>query len=113
MASETTKKTSVKKKNTTTLRKGVKQKVAMVCAAGEECFWANDGQVLSSLGDLSYALTHMSPDAYAHHVTPDRNDFADWVEFVLLDKKCALSLRKAKDQKTALFIVKKVLTSHT
>ncbi len=112
MATESTKKTVIKKKNTTTLRKGVKPQFAMVCAAGEECFWVNDGQILSSLGDLYFALTHMSPEVYAHHVTLDRNDFADWIEFVLLDKKCALSFRAAKDQKTALALVKKAIAAH-
>ncbi len=108
----TTKKTPVAKKtNTTTLRKGVKKEIAMVCAAGEECFWSNDGKVLSTLADLLMALTHMSPEAYAHHVTADRNDFADWVEFVLIDKKCADALRKAKDQKAAIAHIAKKFPS--
>jgi len=101
-----------KKPNTTTLRKGVKKEIAMVCAAGEECFWSNDGKVLSSLSDLLVALTHMSPETYIHHVTPDRNDFADWVEFVLIDKKCADALRKAKDQKAAIAHISKKFPSY-
>ena len=101
----------LKKVVTPTVRKGTKSEVSMVCAAGEECFWSNDGQVLSSLGDLMHALKHMSAETYAHHVTVDRNDFADWVGVVLSHKTCAADIRKAKTQKATIEIIAKAIPS--
>lgn len=85
------------------------KKSSLVCAEGEQCFWTNDGKILSTLNDLKRALKDMSKDAYGHH-TDGRNDFASWVEFVLLDTDCANELRKAKTQKEALAVVSKKLS---
>lgn len=88
------------------------QKVGLVCAQGEQCFWSNDGLILSSLADLSEALATMSDEVYMHHATKDRNDFADWVEFVLIDKVCAQNLRRAKGKKAAQVVVAEALSSY-
>lgn len=88
------------------------QKVGLVCAEGEQCFWSNDGLVLSSLADLQAALIAMSEDTYSHHVTKEKNDFADWVEFVLIDKQCASDLRKAKGKKAAMAVVAHTLSAY-
>lgn len=86
------------------------QKIGLVCAEGDRCFWSNDGLIFANLADLRDALSDMSDEVYAHHVTPERNDFADWVEFVLLDKTCANGLRKAKGKKAAAAVVIKSLS---
>jgi len=81
---------------------------AMVCAIDGECFWSRDGQILSNLSDLQVAIASMDDEIFLHHVSTEKNDFADWVEHVLQDRECAEALRKAKKQEQA----KKVVALH-
>ena len=113
MLKKTKKATSKKSVKKTTRRKAAKKvgrsKKAvsrkkgpvLVCAYGSECFWIKDGPILKDLIELRNALDNMSEDTYKHHVTRDRNDFADWVQFVLSDKSCASALRKSVKPSTA------------
>ena len=87
----------------------VAKKPALVTASGEECFWSHDGEILATHADLKKALEVMSAVSYKHH-TDGRNDFANWVELVLLDKACASDLRKAKNQKAAVAVMAKKLS---
>ncbi len=82
-------------------KKAHSSKLTPVSAEGAQCFWVRDGEVLATMHDLERALHRMDKDTYAHHVTKERNDFADWVECVLIDTKCAQGLRIAKGQKAA------------
>lgn len=85
----------------TTRKSGGSKKVSktskrvLAKAQGEQCFWANDGKILATLVDLERALLKMSKDTFLHHVRGTKNDFADWVEFVLGDTELALELRGA------------------
>lgn len=90
----------------TTTKKAVTQKkppVAkkIVTAKGPTCFWVHEGPILKDLLELEAALKSMSELMYKHHVTKDRNDFADWVDAVLKDAETAALLRKAKKPETA------------
>lgn len=80
-------------------------KRALAHAMGEGCFWTTNGMILSNLVDLRNALQDMSGDVYAHHVTKEKNDFADWIEHVLADGELAAVLRKAKNPQTAYTVV--------
>lgn len=109
------KKKASKKKATqkTTSRKTVKKSAAqknapervLVCADGQSCFWTSDGRILKDLTELRDALSHMAEEVYAHHVTKEKNDFADWVEQVLEDDACATALRKSRKPNTARTVV--------
>lgn len=109
-----TKKESVKKEKKVTPKKvekaapkksSGKEKRQLVRASGEYCFWTNDGNVVSNLSELADVLGSMNSGAFAHHVTKDRNDFADWIEGVLLDAELAKSIRSAKKPDAAQAIV--------
>ena len=78
---------------------------AMVCAVDGECFWSRDGQILSNLADLSFAIGSMDDSIFLHHVNDEKNDFADWVEYVLQDKECAKALRRSSKKTQAQKIV--------
>lgn len=103
-------KTAVKK---TAISKAVPKKVvkkvsknkgnfkALVCANDTECFWTNDGRVLQNLKDLHLAFGSMDDTIFLHHANTEKNDFADWVEYVLQDLDCALKLRTAKKRTQA------------
>lgn len=90
--------------------KDIKQ---LVRTSTEYSFWMTDGQILNSLLELEGALGTMSMDVFSHHVTDDKNDFADWVEYVLDDHGCAAGLRAAMTTKKAQLAVKKALKGYT
>jgi hypothetical protein len=82
----------------------------LVYAADPHSFWTTDGAILNSLVALRNALSAMDKEVFSHHVAKGKNDFADWVEVILLDKDCAQDLRKAKSPATACVVVEKHLT---
>ena len=73
----------------------------LVVAEGEQQFWTNDGRILKDLVELRDALSKMEKHVFDHHVTGEKNDFADWVEFVLQDTSGASMLRSKKTPATA------------
>ena len=110
------KKESVKKEvhanpavTATSKKSSGKEKRQLVRASGEYCFWTNDGSVVSNLSELAEVLGGMDNGVFAHHVTKDRNDFADWIEGVLLDAELAKSFRSAKKPADAQAIVERRL----
>lgn len=105
------KKKTTKKKAAPAAKKKIK-KAALVCANGSECFWTTDGRVLSNLVELRDSLSAMGDEAFKHHVTKDKNDFADWIEYILGDKALAKALRKAKKATSARTIVVRRLKTY-
>ena len=103
VAKKTTRKTA---KKTTRKKKEAK---ALVHASNEQSFWVSDGQILNNLLALKDALNAMDAKVYKYHATGDQNDFANWVEVVLCDDKCAKDLRKAKTKTSAKTVVVKHL----
>jgi len=88
---------TIKKSSTKTKDK----KRSLVCANGMECFWTCDGKVLVNIVELRDALSSMADDVFKHHVTKDKNDFAEWIEHILLDRELGIAIRKAKKASTA------------
>lgn len=116
-----TKKVAAKKVATTTAKKtAVTKKAAtkvaakpLVYADDARSFWVADGQILNSLKALHDAFSTMEKAVYAHHVTKEKHDFADWVDAVLGDSACANDLRKAKTKTTAAAVVAKYLRAYS
>jgi len=110
---KTTKKATKKATGKSTTKKVSKAKVrALVCAAGEECFWTSDGQVLENLEELALAFGSMDEEVFLHHVTKEKNDFADWVEAVLADAECAAALRRSRKPRSARTVVVRYLKQY-
>lgn len=107
---KTTKATSKKAATKTTSKKPALR--ALVCATEGECFWTTDGRILENLDQLQLAFGSMDDEVFLHHVSKEKNDFADWVESVLQDPECATLLRKAKKPSTARTIVVKCLRTY-
>lgn len=84
-----------------TQRDHSKAKRVLVCAQGEQCFWTTDGKIIANLVELKDALTNMANDVFQYHVTRDKNDFADWIEYVLGDAELAGKVRSAKKPTSA------------
>ena len=93
-----TKKTT---KTTTKVKAAAKEKAPLVVAYGEQQFWTNDGRILKDMIELRDALSQMEKHVFDHHVTGEKNDFADWVEFVLQDTSGAALLRGKKTPRAA------------
>ncbi len=104
------KKAPVKKRTKKTVPK--KHVRALVCAPGEKCFWTTDGKVLENLDQLQLAFGSMKDEVFLHHVTKEKNDFADWVELVLGDTACASDLRRTRKPTSARTVVIRHLRSY-
>jgi hypothetical protein len=63
----------------------------------EQYFWLRDGRSLKDLKELSEALINMPKDVFDHHVTKDRNDFANWVKGVLKAERLSEEIKIAKN----------------
>jgi hypothetical protein len=81
------------------------KKQALTHARAKEAFWAKDGTIVSNLVELSEMLVTVPPEVFDHHVTRQKNDFADWVEHVLSDAELAKEMRKAKKPNTTRTLV--------
>lgn len=72
----------------------------------EKSFFLNDGRILRTLKDLKDALETMDDSTFYHHVTADRNDFANWVRDVFNQPELADKIAKAETQ----FAVKRAIS---
>ena len=78
-----------------------KAKRVLVCANGAQCFWTNDGKIIANLVELRDTLEHMADEVFEHHVNKSKNDFADWIQYVLGDVELAKKIRAFKKAQTA------------
>ena len=51
----------------------------------------------------------MDDEVFLHHVNEEKNDFAEWVEHVLEDARCAAELRKTTHPTKAQTVIIKHL----
>lgn len=61
-------------------------------------FWLHDGKTLRNLNELAHAFKGMKKEVFEHHVTKDKNDFANWIKDVQRDKELAAKLYKVKSK---------------
>lgn len=52
------------------------------------------GEKISSLDQLSEAINLIEPESFMVHVNEEKNDFANWVEYVFGEVELAEQLRK-------------------
>ena len=67
----------------------------------DKVFWVHDGPVLRNVKDLCDYLPSMSDDTFNHHVSPERNDFSNWIKDVVGDKQLANEIGKCKNKDSA------------
>lgn len=107
---------AIKKKRTKSVKpkttKGKSQKKKLITVSGGHCFWLHNGPALASLKDLSNTFPKMSNDQFTYHANKTKNDFASWVEFVLLDPECANNLRKCNNKASARSCALKALKKY-
>jgi hypothetical protein len=68
-------------------------------------FVFRDGKRARNIAELCHAIEYMSDDEFSSFVDGYKNDFANWVEFVLSDKRFADALRLtvSRDNTLSLF----------
>ncbi len=88
------------------------QKKKLIVVSGGNCFWLHNGPALGSLRDLSQTFSKMTNDQFSYHANKTKNDFAAWVEFVLLDPECANSLKKCTSKASARSCTLKALKKY-
>ncbi len=61
-------------------------------AEDHKAFWFNHGVIAKNMKELAAALDDMNEVEFAHHVRPDGNDIAAWVDGVIGDRVLASKL---------------------
>jgi hypothetical protein len=75
----------------------------------ESYFYVCNGAVLKDLEDLLRELNNMDDGSFYFHVNSEKNDFYNWVNFVLQDSVLAKKMQKVKDRKKMIDVIEKRL----
>ncbi len=59
-------------------------------------FWTKEGRGIDSIAHLAAALDSMPDWVFQHHVSSERNDFANWINDVFGEAWLAAKVRSAK-----------------
>lgn len=89
-----------------------KSNKALVVAFGDQCFWIKDGPILKDLVELRDALYNITKDQFEYHVSETKNDFAEWVKYVLNEDRVSSVIRKSKTAKSLLSAIEKSLQKY-
>lgn len=81
-------------------------------AQGDNRFWIYNGPVLETLVDLRDALVAITDEQFNHHVTLEKNDFASWVEGVLMESALAAKMRSYRTRKSIHKLIEVYLKKH-
>lgn len=76
----------------------------------ENKFYCRDGSVLKNLQELAQNLKAISNEAFAHHVNPEKNDFASWISGCYGNDALAKKIAKAKTAKSAARMLEDALS---
>lgn len=104
-------KSSPKKVSLKNSKPSLKKK--LVTVTGGKCFWLHNGPSLGNMRDLYNEIPKMSHEQYSYHANETKNDFAAWVEFVLMDPECAHNLKKCSNKSTARLCIAKALKKYS
>jgi len=81
----------------------------MINAPYENEFVFLDGRRAKNILELNDILERLSDEDFQSFVNPRKNDFANWIEAILLDKKLAERLRSTLSKDQTIIIVSKRL----
>jgi len=68
-------------------------------------FYVCNGKILKNVGELRDELKTMDDGTFTHHVNQEKNDFSNWINDIIKDKKLAKDLRNATNTQKALITV--------
>ena len=81
-------------------------------ASPTQWFVLANGEAIKDVRALADALERIEDHVWAHHVQPDRNDFANWIRDVFQDLDLANKIAVAKDRKHAQLVIYKHIIKH-
>ena len=84
--------------------------------AGKEFVLTNEElkpeeRTLRTLDDLSEAINLIDPETFMMHVNEEKNDFANWVQYVFEEQELAEQLRKFPTPLRMMVSIEKFLRS--
>ncbi|PIN80673.1 hypothetical protein COV13_03175 [Candidatus Woesearchaeota archaeon CG10_big_fil_rev_8_21_14_0_10_32_9] len=85
-------KKSVKKATSVNKTNNIKVKQKIENAPSEQYFILSNGQPVKNVKELADVLEHVSEDIFNHHVTNEKNDFANWTKDVFKEIELAQEL---------------------
>lgn len=62
----------------------------------KHAFYLHGGGTLNNLFELAESVESMEEHVFSHHVTHDRNDFANWIEHSFENSSLASKIRECK-----------------
>jgi len=68
-------------------------------------FKFNNGKSAKNIWELQKKILSMPDDEYASHVSAEKNDFAEWVEYAVKDPELADKLRNSTSKETTAEII--------
>lgn len=93
-------------------RKTKTEKKQVAEVSDEVAFYLHHGGAIKSLSQLLENLRIMKDSQFEHHVTPDKNDFANWIDHILHDKELAEQMKNATSKSAAIYALEKHLKIH-
>jgi len=76
----------------------------------DQAFKTLDGKELKSILELVHELDTMADQVFYHHVTQERNDFANWVQDVFDEVELAKQLVQEKSkERTHIILLKHIV----
>ncbi|RLI92081.1 MAG: hypothetical protein DRO65_00515 [Candidatus Altiarchaeales archaeon] len=89
------------KKMVTSKKKSIRDAAKILSDVPEDkVFYVRNGHILRNLRDLVKELETMDFQTFHHHVNPEKNDFANWINDVIGDKTLANEIRKLKTRRS-------------
>ena len=79
---------------------------------GEKYFILANGQPVKNVAELASLLDQLEDRVFHHHVTPDRNDFHNWVKDVFEDVELARKMLNISDKKHLQLVIYKHMAGH-
>ena len=73
----------------------------------DKVFVLSDGSRLHNLQELLDSLKVMDEEIFSHHVNDQKNDFANWIRDVFLDKRLADQISASKSRLQVMLLIRR------
>jgi hypothetical protein len=78
----------------------------------ENYFILANGQRVRNVAELAAILDQLEDHVFNHHVTPDKNDFHNWISDVFEDVELARKVSGVKDKKHMQLVIYRHIAGH-
>lgn len=83
----------------------------MVIENSQYYFYISNGNVARDLSELLSQLKTMDDSTYGYHVNQDKNDFSNWIKYVIKDHLLANKVLKSKNRKEMIKLIDQAIKS--